>query len=229
MLVCEICGQQVLLDEDMRTHLLLTHIENKRTCPFCCLSGVSYDELNFHISTAHPESQDQGPADAAGIAHILGSVSNYSPTKTVRRAKGQSERCEGAAAAKASIFDTTIEHTSTSLTTPANRDTEPVVGTRPTPEVSPGMAASQTPCSLTRQPLTKTLHPQSKTPKPLTKIPNPQAETPILLAKTPDCKWSSHCEVEGGTREEHSRAKQKRLASPSKGGANVLTFYRPNC
>ncbi|XP_067094300.1 zinc finger-containing ubiquitin peptidase 1 isoform X2 [Osmerus mordax] len=220
MLVCEICGQQVILEEDMRTHILLTHIENKITCPFCCLSGVSYDELKFHINTAHPESQDQGSADAAETAHILGSVSNYSPTKTVRQAKGQSERCEGAAAAKASIYDTTIEHTSTSLgTTSANIGTAPVVGTRPTPEVSPVMASSQTPCSLTRQPLTKTLDPQSKTSKPLTKIPNPQAKTPILLAKNPDCKWSSHCEVEGegGTREEHSKAKQKRLASPRKG------------
>ena len=205
------------MDEDMRTHLLLTHTENKITCPFCCLSGVSYDELNFHISTAHPESQDQGPADAAGTAHILGSGSNYCTTKTVRQAKGQSERCEGATAAKASICDTTIEHTSTSLgTTPANRGTAPVVGTGPTPEVSPGMASNHTPCSLMRQPLTK--------------IPNPQAKNPILLAKTPDCKWSSQCEVEGegGTREEHSKAKQKRLASPSKGGVNILTFDRPN-
>lgn len=57
MLTCEICGEQILLEEDMKTHLLLSHLENDLHCPLCFLSGVSYDELCFHISVAHPEEQ----------------------------------------------------------------------------------------------------------------------------------------------------------------------------
>ncbi|XP_030012827.1 zinc finger-containing ubiquitin peptidase 1 [Sphaeramia orbicularis] len=57
MLTCEICGEEVMLEEDMKTHLLLNHLENEMHCPLCSLSGVSYDELCFHISTAHPENQ----------------------------------------------------------------------------------------------------------------------------------------------------------------------------
>ncbi|XP_039974323.1 zinc finger-containing ubiquitin peptidase 1 isoform X2 [Xiphias gladius] len=57
MLTCEICGEDILLAEDMKTHLLLSHLENDMHCPLCSLSGVSYDELCFHISSAHPEKQ----------------------------------------------------------------------------------------------------------------------------------------------------------------------------
>ncbi|XP_022609392.1 zinc finger with UFM1-specific peptidase domain protein [Seriola dumerili] len=65
MLTCHICGEEVLLAEDMKTHLLLSHLENDMRCPLCSLSGVSYDELCFHISSAHPEQQltAQGVAD----------------------------------------------------------------------------------------------------------------------------------------------------------------------
>lgn len=43
----------------MRTHLLLSHTEKAVACPFCSLAGVSYDELNFHINTAHIEKDYQ--------------------------------------------------------------------------------------------------------------------------------------------------------------------------
>lgn len=59
MLTCDICGEAIMFEEDMRTHLLLSHLENDMRCPLCSLSGVSYDELCFHISSAHPDKQDQ--------------------------------------------------------------------------------------------------------------------------------------------------------------------------
>uniref|UniRef100_A0A671U0Z9 C2H2-type domain-containing protein n=1 Tax=Sparus aurata TaxID=8175 RepID=A0A671U0Z9_SPAAU len=59
MLTCDICGEAIMFEEDMRTHLLLSHLENDMHCPLCSLSGVSYDELCFHISSAHPDKQDQ--------------------------------------------------------------------------------------------------------------------------------------------------------------------------
>ncbi|KAF7226386.1 zinc finger-containing ubiquitin peptidase 1 isoform X1 [Nothobranchius furzeri] len=55
MLTCEICGEELMLEEDMKTHLLLSHLENDMHCPLCSLAGVSFNELSFHISTAHPE------------------------------------------------------------------------------------------------------------------------------------------------------------------------------
>ncbi|CAK6972008.1 zinc finger-containing ubiquitin peptidase 1 [Scomber scombrus] len=55
MLTCEICGEEIMLEEDMKTHLLISHLENDMHCPLCSLSGVSYNELCFHISSAHPE------------------------------------------------------------------------------------------------------------------------------------------------------------------------------
>lgn len=55
----------------MKTHLLLSHLENDMSCPLCSLSGVSYDELCFHISTAHPEKQH----GTQGLAHFTSSSS----------------------------------------------------------------------------------------------------------------------------------------------------------
>lgn len=48
----------------MKTHLLLSHLENDMHCPLCSLSGVSYDELCFHISFAHSEKKHGAQAPA---------------------------------------------------------------------------------------------------------------------------------------------------------------------
>ncbi|XP_004597647.2 zinc finger-containing ubiquitin peptidase 1 [Ochotona princeps] len=59
MLSCDICGETVSSEPDMKTHLLIAHMENEVMCPFCKLSGISYDEMNFHIETAHFEQDTQ--------------------------------------------------------------------------------------------------------------------------------------------------------------------------
>ncbi|CAG02778.1 unnamed protein product, partial [Tetraodon nigroviridis] len=38
----------------MKTHFLLNHPDNDMYCPLCSLSGVSFDQLCSHISSAHP-------------------------------------------------------------------------------------------------------------------------------------------------------------------------------
>lgn len=48
MLTCEICGEELLL-EDMRTHFLLKHLENDMYFPLCSLFGIIFDDLCFHI------------------------------------------------------------------------------------------------------------------------------------------------------------------------------------
>uniref|UniRef100_A0A8C4Z5A7 Zinc finger containing ubiquitin peptidase 1 n=1 Tax=Gadus morhua TaxID=8049 RepID=A0A8C4Z5A7_GADMO len=59
MLTCVICGEELLFEEDMKTHLLLSHLEDEMSCPLCSLSGVSYDDLTYHMNTAHPENHVQ--------------------------------------------------------------------------------------------------------------------------------------------------------------------------
>ncbi|XP_051020160.1 zinc finger-containing ubiquitin peptidase 1 isoform X2 [Acomys russatus] len=54
MLSCDICGETVTSEPDMKAHLIV-HMENEVICPFCKLSGVSYDEMCFHIETVHFE------------------------------------------------------------------------------------------------------------------------------------------------------------------------------
>lgn len=58
MLSCDICGETVTSEPDMKAHLLIVHMENEVICPFCKLSGVNYDEMCFHIETAHFEQND---------------------------------------------------------------------------------------------------------------------------------------------------------------------------
>nr|XP_057909875.1 zinc finger-containing ubiquitin peptidase 1 isoform X2 [Doryrhamphus excisus] len=66
MLTCEICSEEILLEEDMKTHLLLSHLENDVRCPLCSLSGVSHDELAFHIGAAHPDEHHDSPHSSTG-------------------------------------------------------------------------------------------------------------------------------------------------------------------
>ncbi|TSN21181.1 Zinc finger with UFM1-specific peptidase domain protein [Bagarius yarrelli] len=94
MPVCDICSEELSCESELKTHLLLTHLENKVTCPLCSLSGVSYDELNFHINTAHSETSS-GHAPATGDprqpeATVVSSVSR-SP-ETLNMAKKPSRR-----------------------------------------------------------------------------------------------------------------------------------------
>ncbi|XP_074224557.1 zinc finger-containing ubiquitin peptidase 1 isoform X1 [Camelus bactrianus] len=59
MLSCDICGETVTSEPDMKSHLLIVHMENEVICPFCKLSGVNYDEMCFHIETAHFEQNER--------------------------------------------------------------------------------------------------------------------------------------------------------------------------
>lgn len=54
MFSCDICGETVTSEQDMKAHLIV-HMENEIICPFCKLSGINYSEMCFHIETAHFE------------------------------------------------------------------------------------------------------------------------------------------------------------------------------
>ncbi|XP_042560827.1 zinc finger-containing ubiquitin peptidase 1-like [Clupea harengus] len=79
MPICEICSEDVASEAEMRTHLLLIHLENEMPCPFCSLSGVSYDELSLHINTAH--------AEMPSTSSVEGSVTHRGPACTENRGK----------------------------------------------------------------------------------------------------------------------------------------------
>ncbi|XP_066947657.1 zinc finger-containing ubiquitin peptidase 1-like isoform X2 [Macrobrachium rosenbergii] len=50
---CEVCGQEGLTDEDLRSHMLLVHIEGTTSCPFCDLGDISPEEMVYHVNSAH--------------------------------------------------------------------------------------------------------------------------------------------------------------------------------
>ena len=50
---CEICGQDGLNEADMKSHVLIEHVESDITCPFCDLEGTTAEEMNWHINAEH--------------------------------------------------------------------------------------------------------------------------------------------------------------------------------
>ena len=50
---CDLCGQDGLTDEDMRTHILIEHVEGEVSCPFCDLAGTTAEEMNIHVNCEH--------------------------------------------------------------------------------------------------------------------------------------------------------------------------------
>ncbi|XP_064804076.1 zinc finger-containing ubiquitin peptidase 1-like isoform X2 [Oncorhynchus masou masou] len=83
MLTCEICGEELVLDEDMKTHLLLSHMENDMGCPLCSWSGVAYNELRFHINTTHKEKQDHDGVEGRGGHSLVRPSSSPTPSITI--------------------------------------------------------------------------------------------------------------------------------------------------
>lgn len=59
---CLICGQEGLSENDMKTHVLVEHVENTICCPFCDLSGISSDEMTVHINSVHFDDLASPPA-----------------------------------------------------------------------------------------------------------------------------------------------------------------------
>lgn len=110
MLTCDICGEVVMLEEDMKTHLLLSHLENDTCCPLCSLSGVSYDELCFHIASAHPEEQH----GARGQGDFTSSSGCSAGTDSVVSEKPKTKTLSSSAAASC---DTAAEKTTPAFVT----------------------------------------------------------------------------------------------------------------
>ena len=50
---CDICGQEGLNEDDMKTHVLLEHVEGEISCPFCDLEGTTVEEMNLHVNSQH--------------------------------------------------------------------------------------------------------------------------------------------------------------------------------
>ncbi|KAG7268700.1 hypothetical protein CRUP_021383 [Coryphaenoides rupestris] len=139
MLTCAICGEELLLEDDLKTHLLLSHSEDdRRACPLCSLSGVSYDELSHHVDTAHAETgrgrpQEQDPRGGGRSNNVPSSSASPCPppgthgshknnNTTTTRALEVSDRLvlggtpNPAKSRRASAFSTAIPQTSTMIT-----------------------------------------------------------------------------------------------------------------
>ncbi len=50
---CDICGQEGLNEDDMKTHVLIEHLEGAISCPFCDLEGTTAEEMTLHVNTQH--------------------------------------------------------------------------------------------------------------------------------------------------------------------------------
>ena len=50
---CDICGQEGLNEDDMKTHVLIEHVEGEISCPFCDLEGTTAEEMNLHVNSQH--------------------------------------------------------------------------------------------------------------------------------------------------------------------------------
>lgn len=50
---CDICGQDGLNENDMKSHVLIAHVEGAVSCPFCDLEGTTAEEMTLHVNSQH--------------------------------------------------------------------------------------------------------------------------------------------------------------------------------
>lgn len=203
MLICEICCEEVPLEEDMRTHLLLSHLENEMSCPLCSLSSVSYDELNFHISSAHPEIQDRAESVCGSPAPLKSRPPTGTPLKHNRDSSDGPKLGTTSSHSPRDNLRTTVEGvssgTSSILTAPASQFQENVIlppaGATP---VSWGSSAGGTP--------------------PISGASTSAVTTGSTRTALGSVKHCDYDKDKGQITLEHSKVKQKRMSSPRKGG-----------
>lgn len=50
---CELCGTQEKNEDELRTHMLLVHVEGSPACPFCDLANLEPATLQNHVNSEH--------------------------------------------------------------------------------------------------------------------------------------------------------------------------------
>lgn len=198
MLTCEICGEELMLEEDMKTHLLLSHLENKMCCPLCSLSGVSYDELSFHISAAHPENhsglQDSDcDAPACSSPTFTGTKTDMSESATSHSAReSRGTPGGGKRHSMAPLTTDMVQSKRNSALIPPSTGTTPVRGGSSPGGAVPTVSSSST----TRSPTSRQMSVR------------PRAATAAVDDDGEDAD---------GVISEHNKVKQNCLSSPRKG------------
>ncbi|KAM4043300.1 zinc finger-containing ubiquitin peptidase 1 isoform 2-T3 [Anomaloglossus baeobatrachus] len=71
MLVCDICTQEVTSEDDMKSHLLVAHMEQEHCCPFCAVTGLTYDDVSYHIQAAHADTLEPWSSDEDQCDEVL--------------------------------------------------------------------------------------------------------------------------------------------------------------
>ncbi|XP_071517423.1 zinc finger-containing ubiquitin peptidase 1-like isoform X3 [Panulirus ornatus] len=72
---CEVCGMDGLTDDDLRSHMMLAHIEGTASCPFCDLGDISPEEMVHHVNSAHLDylsPQDESLEDTLIVTNGFG-------------------------------------------------------------------------------------------------------------------------------------------------------------
>lgn len=86
---CEICGQEGLIgDDEVRTHMLLVHIDEAISCPFCDLNNISPNSMLLHVNTAHldnisPDDVRGGGSVSAGCDQSRATPEKFSKSDAV--------------------------------------------------------------------------------------------------------------------------------------------------
>ncbi|KFM75962.1 Zinc finger with UFM1-specific peptidase domain protein, partial [Stegodyphus mimosarum] len=50
---CDLCGEEVHSEQEMRSHTLVAHIDGALSCPFCDLGDITADEMVYHVNSTH--------------------------------------------------------------------------------------------------------------------------------------------------------------------------------
>ncbi|CAG5092992.1 Protein of unknown function [Cotesia congregata] len=79
---CEICGLEGFNDEEMRSHMVLYHLQGAASCPFCDLGEISPAEMLVHVNSAHLDYLTPSTS-ATKISYINEEIT--SATKIVRQ------------------------------------------------------------------------------------------------------------------------------------------------
>ena len=218
LFTCDICTQEGLTEAEMRTHVLLQHVEGGITCPFCDLAETTLEQMNVHVNSVHLDylslnggSRTEVGKVEDGVASKYSSLDSSASAKTALSYAVSDEAGTSSSAEQSSLASTVQPIPWTTLSDDEMDDSDSsTLPSAPGPVKITNIESEEQ----SRKRAKLYLDVPASCPSVVTKTKFVPGNPNLNAFTCPFCPWMTSCPKEIG---QHVNAKHMDILSPAKG------------